>query len=80
MPLAFSDTLWFNAVEAEVYATSIFLMSFAIWLGMVWFEKADKIESDRLILLIAYVIGLSIGVHLLSILTTLTSLLTPSTT
>ena len=47
-------------------------MSFAIWLGMVWFEKAVKIESDRLILLIAYVIGLSIGVHLLSILTIFT--------
>ncbi|CUS81791.1 Protein of unknown function (DUF2723) [Candidatus Kryptonium thompsonii] len=72
LTLAFSDTFWFNAVEAEVYATSLFLMSFAIWLGMVWFEKADKIESDRLILLIAYVIGLSIGVHLLSILTIFT--------
>ncbi len=72
LALAFSDTFWFNAVEAEVYATSLFLMSFAIWLGMVWFEKADKIESDKLLLLIAYVIGLSIGVHLLSILTIFT--------
>lgn len=72
LALAFSDTFWFNAVEAEVYATSLFLMSFTIWLGMVWFEKADKIESDKLILLIAYVIGLSIGVHLLSILTIFT--------
>lgn len=68
LAFAFSDTFWFNAVEAEVYATSLFLMTFAIWLGMVWFEKADKIESDRLLLLISYVIGLSIGVHLLSIL------------
>ncbi len=72
LALAFSDTFWFNAVEAEVYATSLFLMSFTIWLGMVWFEKAEDIESDRLILLIAYVIGLSIGVHLLSILTIFT--------
>jgi hypothetical protein len=72
LAFAFSDTFWFNAVETEVYATSLFLMSFAIWLGMVWFEKAEQIESDRLILLIAYVIGLSIGVHLLSILTIFT--------
>lgn len=72
LAFAFSDTFWFNAVEAEVYATSLFLMSFAIWLGMVWFEKAEDIESDRLILLIAYVIGLSIGVHLLSMLTIFT--------
>ncbi|MCX7762250.1 MAG: DUF2723 domain-containing protein [Candidatus Kryptonium sp.] len=72
LSLAFSDTFWFNAVETEVYAPSLFLMSFALWLGMIWFEKAENIESDRLILLIAYVIGLSIGVHLLSILTIFT--------
>ena len=68
LSLAFSDSFWFNSVEAEVYAISIFFTAYVIWLIFVWYEKADKPSSDRYILFIAYLIGLVIGVHLLSIL------------
>ena len=66
--LAFSDTFWFNAVEAEVYAISLLFTAIVFWLILVWYEKADDSNSDRYLLMIAYCIGLAIGVHLLSIL------------
>lgn len=66
---AFSDTFWFNAVESEVYAASSLFVALIVWLMMVWNEKADDTGSEKYLLLIAYLIGLSIGVHLLSILT-----------
>ena len=69
LTFTFSDTFWFNAVESEVYAASSLFVALIAWLMMVWNEKADEIGSERYLLLIAYVIGLSIGVHLLSILT-----------
>ncbi len=68
LSFSFSDTFWFNAVEAEVYALSTFLMAFAIWLVMVWYEKADEEGSDRYLYLIAYVMGIATGVHLMALL------------
>lgn len=68
LSLAFSDTVWFNAVEAEVYAISLFFTAIVVWLILVWNEKADNPNSDRYLLLIAYCVGLAISVHLLNIL------------
>jgi tetratricopeptide (TPR) repeat protein len=65
---AFTDTLWFNAVESEVYAISMFLTTAVVWLILVWLEKADQQGNERYLLLIAYLLGLAIGVHLLMIL------------
>ena len=64
----FSDTFWFSAVEAEVYAFSSFLTALMFWLILKWEETADSPRSDRWIILIAYITGLSIGVHLLCLL------------
>lgn len=63
-----SDTFWFSAVEAEVYAFSSFLTALTFWLILKWEEEAESNTSDRWIILIAYIIGLSIGVHLLNLL------------
>lgn len=68
LTFAFTDSFWFNAVEAEVYAISMLFTALVIWLILVWYEKADRTSSDKYIILIAYAIGLVIGVHLLSIL------------
>lgn len=65
----FADSFWFNAVEAEVYAMSSFFTAIVVWLMFKWDERADKPGSERWIVLIAYVMGLSIGVHLLNLLT-----------
>ena len=64
----FSDTFWFSAVEAEVYAYSSFLTALVFWLILKWEELADDPQSDCWIVLIAYIIGLSVGVHLLNLL------------
>jgi tetratricopeptide (TPR) repeat protein len=64
MAFAFTDSFWFNAVEAEVYAISMFFTSFIFWLILVWLEKAEEPGSERYLLFIAYMIGLAIGVHL----------------
>ena len=64
----FSDTFWFSAVEAEVYAFSSFLTALMFWLILKWSDEADNPRSDRWIILIAYITGLSIGVHLLCLL------------
>ena len=64
----FSDTFWFSAVEAEVYAFSSFLTALMFWLILKWEDEADLPQSDRWIILIAYITGLSIGVHLLCLL------------
>lgn len=69
MTYTFTDTFWFNAVESEVYAASSLFVAIIVYLMMVWNEKADDPGHERYLLLIAYMIGLSIGVHLLSILT-----------
>ena len=65
----FSDTFWFNAVESEVYSMSNVFVAVIVFLMMKWNEDADKPGNERYILLIAYLIGLSTGVHLFSILT-----------
>ena len=65
---AFSDTFWYSAVEAEVYAFSSFLTALMFWLILKWGTQADEPGSDRWIILIAYITGLSIGVHLLCLL------------
>ena len=64
----FSDTFWFSAVEGEVYAFSSFFTAVAFWLMLRWEEEADSPRSDRWLILLAYLIGLSIGVHLLNLL------------
>ena len=68
MAYTFSDTFWFSAVEAEVYAFSSFLTALMFWLILKWEDEADSPRSDRWIILIAYITGLSIGVHLLCLL------------
>jgi len=63
----FSDSFWFSAVEAEVYAMSAFFTAFVFWGILKWETVADEEGSDRWLLLIAYMVGLSIGVHLLNL-------------
>lgn len=65
---AFSDTFWFSAVEAEVYATSSLFTAVVFWAILKWENEADKSYSGRWLILIAYLMGLSIGVHLLNLL------------
>ena len=63
-----SDTFWFSAVEGEVYAFSSFCTALVFWLILKWENRADKPHSDRYLILIAYIIGVSIAVHLLNLL------------
>ena len=65
----FSDTFWFSAVEGEVYASSSLFTAIVFWLILKWDEQADEAGSDKWLILIAYLMGLSIGVHLLNLLT-----------
>lgn len=64
----FTDTFWFSAVEGEVYAYSSLFTAVIFWLILKWEEVADEPHSDRWLILIAYLTGLSISVHLLSLL------------
>ncbi len=63
-----SDTFWFSAVEAEVYAFSSFCTALVFWLILKWENRADEPGSDKWLILIAYVFGFSLGVHLLNLL------------
>ena len=63
-----SDTFWFSAVEGEVYAYSSFCTAVTFWLILKWEENADQPHSSRWLVLIAYLIGVSVGVHLLNLL------------
>ena len=65
----FTDTFWFSAVEGEVYALSSMFTALVVWLMLRWEEEADEPHSARWIILIAYLMGLSIGVHILNLLT-----------
>ena len=65
----FTDTFWFSAVEGEVYALSSMFTALVVWLMLKWEEQADEPHSSRWIVLIAYLMGLSIGVHILNLLT-----------
>lgn len=64
----FSDTFWFSAVEAEVYAMSSLVTAVVIWAMTKWYEQADTPYANRWIVLISFVMGLSIGIHLLNLL------------
>ncbi|QHJ09080.1 DUF2723 domain-containing protein [Hymenobacter busanensis] len=68
LALAFSDSFWFNAVEAEVYAMSSLCTAVVVWLMLKWENRAHEADADKWLILIAYVMGLSIGVHLLNLL------------
>ena len=65
----FSDTFWFSAVEGEVYAMSSLFTAVVFWAMCRWYETADRPHANRWIVLIAFLMGLSIGVHLLNLLT-----------
>src|SRR6056297_1926665 len=64
----FSDTFWFSATEAEVYATSSLFTAVVFWAILKWENEFEKKHSLRWLILIAYLVGLSIGVHLLNLL------------
>lgn len=64
----FSDTFWFSAVEAEVYATSSFFTAIVFWAILKWEHVADKPGADKWLVFIAYMMGLSVGIHLLNLL------------
>jgi len=68
LAFAFTDSHWFNAVEAEVYAMSTFFTAIVVWLILHWSERAEEKGNERYILIIAYMVGLAIGVHLLNLL------------
>ena len=65
----FSDTAWYSAVEGEVYALSSFFTALVFWAILKWEHKADEPGADKWIIFIFYLMGISIGVHLLNILT-----------
>ena len=66
---SFSDSFWFSAVEGEVYASSAFFTALVFWAILKWEDVAEEKYADRWIILIAFLMGLSIGVHLLNLLT-----------
>ena len=68
LSLAFSDSFWFNAVETEVYAPSLFFTALAVWFIVRWYDEEHEEGCERWLMAAMYVIGLSIGVHLLSLL------------
>jgi Protein O-mannosyl-transferase TMEM260-like len=65
----FCDSFWYSAVEGEVYATSAFFTALVFWAILKWEDNADKPHADRWLIFIFYMMGLSIGVHLLNLLT-----------
>lgn len=68
LSFSFTDSFWFNAVEAEVYAMSSFLMALLFYLGLLWERDLFRPFGNRWLLLISFLVGLSFGVHFLSIL------------
>lgn len=66
---AFSDSFWFSAVEAEVYSMSSFFTALVVWMVLKWEVIEDEAKANRWLILLAYMIGLSIGFHLLNLLT-----------
>ncbi|HEV3325323.1 MAG TPA: DUF2723 domain-containing protein, partial [Puia sp.] len=66
---AFTDSFWYSAVEGEVYASSAFFTALVFWAILKWEQNADKPRADRWIIFLLYMMGLSVGVHLLNLLT-----------
>ena len=69
LAFTFSDSFWFNAVEAEVYAMATLLIVLLLWLGLRWEQDMDTPKGNRWLLLISLIIGLSFGVHFMALLT-----------
>lgn len=69
LAFTFTDSFWFNAVETEVYAMATLIMSILFWLGLRWEQEMDEPRGNRWLILIAFVIGLSFGVHFMGLLT-----------
>jgi hypothetical protein len=67
LAFTFSDSFWFSSEEAEVYAMSSFFTAFVFWAILKWENKAHEEDSDKWLILMAYMVGLSIGVHLLNL-------------
>ncbi len=72
LAFAFCDTFWFNAVESNYFSLSTLLFSLVVWSMMIWNEHAKEPGSEKYIILMAYLIGLSFGVHLMSVLAVFT--------
>lgn len=68
LSLGFGTTYWNNSIESEVYGASMFFLTAVMWLVMRWLERSERPGNERYLLLIAYLIGLSLGVHLLALL------------
>ena len=68
LTFAFTHSFWFNAVETEVYAPSMLFTALLVWLILVWSERSEEPGNERYLLMIAYLVGLAIGVHLLNVL------------
>ena len=68
LSFAFTHSFWFNAVESEVYAPSMLFTALLVYIILVWSERSDQPGNERYLLIISYLIGLAIGVHLLNVL------------
>lgn len=69
LAFTFSDTFWFSAVEAEVYAMSSLFMGLVFWIILKWGEVKNEADANRWLVMLSYIIGLSIGIHLLNLVT-----------
>ncbi|MFQ5633198.1 MAG: DUF2723 domain-containing protein, partial [bacterium] len=68
LAFAFSDSQWFNSAESEVYAAALFFTAIVVWLILRWADQQGRPDSDKWIVLIFYLVGLALGVHLLNLL------------
>ena len=68
LSFTFSDTFWFNAVESEVYAMSMFLTALVLYLAIIWMDNHEKFQSTRFLIFIVYILGIGFGLHLLNLL------------